>query len=59
MENPFVCRADHIYSAWTDISSKSAENVRTGIEAEIITGMRWYSLLTGRKAEVMEKFSMG
>lgn len=45
MENVSVYRADHIYSAWMDISSKLAENVRTEIEVEIITDMRWYRLL--------------
>ena len=34
-----------MHSAWTDISSKSAENIRIEIEAEIVTDMRWYRLL--------------
>lgn len=38
------------------ILGKSAENVRTGIEAEIITDMRWYRLLIDRKVEnIMNK----
>lgn len=49
MESVYACRAGHTYLAWTNISSGSAENVRTEIEVEIITDMRWDSLLMSGK----------
>lgn len=51
MGNASVYRVEHTPSVWMDILGKSAENVGTEIEAEIITDMRWYRLLMSRKRE--------
>lgn len=56
MENASVYKADHIRLVWMDISDRLVGNVGTEIEAEIITDMRWYSLLIDRKSEnIMNK----